>query len=663
MYKRAKWLVMVLGLTPLLMAPSCPTRTFYVDPVNGNDANSGTATNAAWKTIPGTRTADDTNFQTSGYGPSGTTVSTTNKVQCDDWIFLKPGTTHDSSNGGAIRIDSTYYSECGASFPIVVRTADSTEWSGASGHFTIDATDMEDTGTTYAGSTQGIVVVENLGGVYVGGKTHANEMHIIEVGDNDSALTVNADPGEPQRRSLNIVGYVDTDGGTHGFSTTNQNYLTVLGLHTNNSGGAGIQSGYNVDHELRDAWFNDFIVENCGLTTQSAFERADCIFGTALNKTWFENGIIRHGGMRGVNLGEICAPPEVACDNNPPGEGTGGYNGDGFAHFRDVVIYDMGRRCAVTVIDEVPQQDCVNGSGCVACAGAGIEVSGTQNGDQLHRWVFLRTLLYQNADSGFGGYEDSNPECIHCTLFGNGYWDPNGSDILYDATGLSALVANSITDKRSFGRKAWGYGNAGNGIEHAEPFSIGSVYRATTLSDDFSAFNYCSGWDGNQRSYTQAQSNGHCFSTDDTIQSAAIGFTDISGDCDVDGNTDVSDCDFTLQEGSVAVDHGECAFVTTNSGTNSTGPINVVDNAVLWGDPRLYFKFKSPLSHRFAEGEVIRIGADSRKTYSATATSLTTCDVATANCTAPSAMTWEEGECVHWPYNGAAPDAGAFESN
>lgn len=72
---------------------------FYVDPVNGSDSNAGTSTGAAWKTIPGTRTTNDSGFVNSGVWGS---ITTSARIQDNTTINLRPLYTFSGTNGGYI---------------------------------------------------------------------------------------------------------------------------------------------------------------------------------------------------------------------------------------------------------------------------------------------------------------------------------------------------------------------------------------------------------------------------------------------------------------------------------------------------------------------------------------------------------------------------------
>lgn len=111
--------------------------TYYIDFASGNDASAGTSTGSPWKTLPGTRNAGDTDYQSSSWG--GGTISSTNKVPAGTVFKIKSGTTHGSANGGRIEINSTFYAtNAGAGSPITIQR--DTAW--GTGAITFDGTGM-----------------------------------------------------------------------------------------------------------------------------------------------------------------------------------------------------------------------------------------------------------------------------------------------------------------------------------------------------------------------------------------------------------------------------------------------------------------------------------------------------------------------------------------
>lgn len=97
---RFRFLALLLLLLPLSLRAAGP---FFVDFDSGNDSNSGTATNAAWRTLPGTLLLDDSGL----LGNWGTYNSSTN-IPAGSVIYLKGGTTWDKNDpGGSVYIYGT----------------------------------------------------------------------------------------------------------------------------------------------------------------------------------------------------------------------------------------------------------------------------------------------------------------------------------------------------------------------------------------------------------------------------------------------------------------------------------------------------------------------------------------------------------------------------
>ncbi len=172
--------------------------TYYVDPQSGDNSRAGTAIASAWKNPPGTRNVTDTGF----YTPTWGAVSSTNKIQCGDKILLKGGSTQTSAQGGAWRIDGTYYAvNCSKSNPITIRVADGSspanEWPGSSGHFTIDGDSVTTTSTRYSSASGGpssggygaLVDVENINYLKIAGLSAAQRIVIRDIATARSAGT------------------------------------------------------------------------------------------------------------------------------------------------------------------------------------------------------------------------------------------------------------------------------------------------------------------------------------------------------------------------------------------------------------------------------------------------------------------------------------------
>jgi len=132
-----KKLLFLLVFTLLVFTTTCFGATYYIDFTSGNDASAGTAEGTAWKTIPGTRNTGDTDWQATDWG-SGT-FNSGSKVPAGTIFRIKPGTTHDSSDGGQIDIESTYY-DADATAANPIKFVAYQAWAAASGTITFDGT-------------------------------------------------------------------------------------------------------------------------------------------------------------------------------------------------------------------------------------------------------------------------------------------------------------------------------------------------------------------------------------------------------------------------------------------------------------------------------------------------------------------------------------------
>lgn len=116
--------VFLLGVV-LESAPVTYATTFYIDFQAGNDTAAGTSPATAWRTIPGTRTLNDTGYVTSIYG--GGVVSLTAKVPAGTTFNLKSGSTYSGALGSYILIDTDFYTD-GATTPAAIVFSRDTTW-------------------------------------------------------------------------------------------------------------------------------------------------------------------------------------------------------------------------------------------------------------------------------------------------------------------------------------------------------------------------------------------------------------------------------------------------------------------------------------------------------------------------------------------------------
>jgi hypothetical protein len=101
------YVIFLVFLLLVIFSQSANAVTYYIDFDNGNDSASGTSSTTAWKTIPGTRTTNNSTWRSTSWG--GQTIDANHKVPAGTIFKLKSGSVHDASDGGQILISSTFY--------------------------------------------------------------------------------------------------------------------------------------------------------------------------------------------------------------------------------------------------------------------------------------------------------------------------------------------------------------------------------------------------------------------------------------------------------------------------------------------------------------------------------------------------------------------------
>ena len=128
--KITQFCITLLGLLGL----SAHAATYYVDPVAGNDDNSGTSRSQPWRSIPGSRTVDDANWLRDNWGA----VSLKRKIAAGDNIEIKAGSVISKKYSGRLLIDSQFYDNGTSDERITLRV--SSDW--GSGAVIFDASGM-----------------------------------------------------------------------------------------------------------------------------------------------------------------------------------------------------------------------------------------------------------------------------------------------------------------------------------------------------------------------------------------------------------------------------------------------------------------------------------------------------------------------------------------
>ncbi len=592
--------------------------TYYVDPQGGSDGAAGTSSGAAWESVPGSRTSNNAQFLRSQWG----SVSTANKIKCGDTILLKGGATYSTttvSNGGALRIDPSYYTDnCTGSTPITIRVASNTEWSGSNGHFTINGSGMlitssfwDNNGSTCSsGGYCGLVAIEKLDGVVFAGLSNAQRIVLSAVtkSTNNSAKTSGvlvqgkgADLGKHvQLGWLDIANKSAYDNG-YGIEITDLGLSWVHDVNIHDWQGGGVDTSMMTTwHQVKGLVIENVKVSRSGNTSTSAypvsegFYFAGAVFSDsrAGGGVWCVNCVSEDGFSDGAN--------SFGCNSNGQ---------DGLLRYRDSAFYGNGRNGA-----SLAGADLGHG---MESAGDGQQCSSAYSGHALPEQTILtiRTVFYNNFKTGlFFPHNGGSHYSWHDTFFRAG----TVAQLMLDRCSANAAIFNGIVDAGSGGRIAWNVNTAASqcGTARTAPVIKNTFFHGGSANDKFTQFRtLCSTDNGSTFNGTKC-SNGGCPSgqtcrsnTDYAhdvncqppncpgqtygdppgfVSGAGDGnlvragsqtpqFVSTGGACDSDFvsgqvSTRFASCNLRLQAGSPAIDPATPVFVlqTQGSGSNSS---------------------------------------------------------------------------------------------
>lgn len=268
----------ILILVILLISRSAWATNYYVDFDAGSNSNNGTSISNPWLSIPGTRNAGN-----SGY------VTPTVSVQAGDTIWLKSGTTWNSTKGGMIQIRSAYYANGTSSSPITIKRK--TDW--GSGQILINGAGMT-TGSwaglidiqrqyiVIDGAVQSGILIENApySNVYqyltgIGGATIQN----IEVYNSSSAG----------------IRLATSNKTTPGYVTGNT--LRNIIAHTT-------QGTSDTDADIYVEWQDGFVIDNVVAydACKGAPQSCDGIHVSSSKNGWVINSTAYSNGEQGIDL-------------------------------------------------------------------------------------------------------------------------------------------------------------------------------------------------------------------------------------------------------------------------------------------------------------------------------------------------------------------------
>lgn len=616
-YRPAVRYWIVAAMWALIVPNSSLAATYFVDPAAGSNGNNGTAPAAAWQNPPGTRTADDTGFFSATWGG----ISPANKVACGDVILLKGGATQSSAQGGAWRIDPTYYSSCTAAQRITMRVAMTSEWSGSTTSFTLDGTGMTPTyDPTYGFSDHpGLISVSNRNFIELRGASAAQRLVVRKSAAWSVVVSCNGacpGPGQGFRGD-----YWELADASDGFNIGAWNQWQVSNSIGHNIRYGPWQTGMNNDWKVDQGGFVGVQGYDSGCGSVAApsctngIGKEDLFFFVGGRGVWCVDCQAYRGGERGFNTG-------VIQDAN--------MGGDFVYRFRNLRSWDNGSTCVA--------------SGPHFCAAAGIDVSGNDfaNGDTARNYV-VGAVLFHNADMGAGAYGAGTLEVWNAVTFNTNWKRNDTGSYVIDRTARDLRVLNSIDVRDpSTNGKAFGWNNANGALPQKQymPTSVGNCFRPAAANTEPLGVNDGTGWPGDG---TYAGPPGWIPPANNKV-----GMPSCDPKYPTLNTTNYAANSFVLGSGSSAVDAGRF-LLRAQGGGNNGSTITVKANGGS-GDPRNYFI--APNSYLDAAADLIQIeGCGPLRITGLTATTISFTP----------ACSWADNAGIHLPWSGSAPDIGAAE--
>lgn len=608
---RASLLVLcaLVILSPNVRAAGGPT--YYVDPATGSNANAGDRPDAPWQNPPGTRTPDGSAFYSSSWG----SITAENKLPPGAAILLRGGRTQTADEGGAWRMDPTFYPpalpEDGR---ITIRVATAGEWPGSSGPFVLDGEGVTPSGKAFGLTPGGFGALVDVWGL--------DSITLAGAGPSQRLVVRKAGPPDPRVRIGGVLVFKGSrfkaewlelaDNALFGFEAGRLSDWVVRNTISHDNGGPGFATGLLNNHRTARGAFVD--VETCRNGKGEGATYGDALVLIGCESIWVVRCRSHDNEMRGANSGEVGPPlPDLSY------------------RWRDFESWNNG----------------INSAQNPGVARYGFGFSGDDRpGGATQSNYMVRAIVYRNPGAGgWLGYGNGRVEVWNSVFWGNAHERRDLGAFVWDRTSEDAGVFNTIVQKRPYNNFVWSWSNANPRVQlDAKPLSDHNIYQPAASDDEgFGSFNFQTGAFGRERR---------------TFAQAAAGLTGFTGPHDLIGlrfdprfiatdDARYESNNFRLGPGSAAVDLG--AFLMRAEGGGGGTTVRVMGNGMS-NDPRNYFI--GPDSYPDAVADTIQIEGAGRVTITAM--------TADAISFTP-ALTWTDGAGIHLPWAGRAPDIGAFE--
>ena len=606
---------------------------YYVDPTGGNDDNAGTSTGAAWRTPPGTRTANNSGFLSGGTWGQ---ISTGNKIACGDTIYLRPSRTQTSAEGGAWRLAPDYYANgCSTSSRMTIRVATTAEWPGATaGAFTINGSGVTVGLDGYNGDPGQnpalIAIVQSwvqvLGSASQPIRLLNSAFNGLFIGRYGNA-TVGA-----------RVDWLEVNGaGYHGAAVCYANNWQVSNITVQNVKNGGITTGCSADNPVYDGGFVNATVFNSGCGSPACPYPSCCPANRnggaedAFNfsgayRIWCVRCTAHDTGERGFSGGSVN-------DNN--------LNADQFMRYRDIISYSNG-------LNADPNK-----------FGAAFLPSGSDwypNGFVTRTYVV--GFLGWGNQGCWGAYGGAWAEAWHATCFNNtsesySFGADDRFQGVYNSMGQQSPIFRSSTSNGALPQGTFIPGVMNNCLRspsldsqtlfqnHQTP----AWPNATATFDSPPA--YISTSNGNK--IGRAACNGGSAAVSPWVSPNVSTFT---------AN------DYRLVNTATAIDAGRFLLLANGAGTSSNTlavKANTVSAPGGNSNPQNYLIGPSsfldpPVDTIQIQNATCATGSPTLQPGQAKVVSMTATTI-----TLDRTCSWTNGAGVHLPWNGSAPDMGAFE--
>ena len=416
---------------------------YFVDPVAGNDANAGTAQVSPWKTIPGMRLTNNSDFLRTNWGA----ITSANRIKAGDFIDIKAGTSMTSTIGGSLLISSTFYDNGTSTLPITIRV--SSTWPAANGHFTYNATGMT---PTFNGGTIDILFRD-----------------YIKI------------QGANATRNFRLI------------NSTASNALQVIGTSSTPNRGFGLsfsEVAFSPNRGVMLAWANDWIISN--VVSHDHGNLGFDIGGSADQVN--NNGLISDSEAYAINftncasLGGLCHGFGLYGSTNITFKNCKARNNgrDGFD------FGSVGNNATSTAL-VVNSASYDNGEDGFGANGSEEQTS------KMNTYYYINSVAFNNGQAGWDIYEAADVYLLHVIAHHNGNQNGFGGNfMIYSNASGPTTWTTKVTIRNSIGYKPKTYANVYSYQANGRPTVIDSDYNIfvprSSDSETFAETPYATGF-------------------------------------------------------------------------------------------------------------------------------------------------------------------------